>query len=95
MPPKKGANYGTLGELKAEGTKRRDSIEECLTLLMDTSEDLGELALRIEQAMRRAATVSPVLMPALERIAEVRQRIERIHATLIAYWNENQSKRWA
>lgn len=73
---------------------RRDQIEEAIAVCLATSQDMAEVALRIEQAIRRAAMVSPVLVPALERVVGVRVRIERLHAELAAYWRTGQSRRW-
>lgn len=73
---------------------RRDQIEEAMAVCLSTSQDLAEVALRIEQAVRRAALVSPVLVPALERVKGVRVRMERLHAELAEYWRAGQARRW-
>lgn len=83
-----------LGSLTDAQSGRRDQIEEAIAVCLSTSQDMAEIAIRIEQAIRRASMVSPVLVPALERVVAVRIRIERLHADLGAYWRAGQSRRW-
>jgi hypothetical protein len=83
-----------LGDLPVDAKARRDQIEEAIAILLATSQDMAEISLRIEQAVRRAAIVSPVLVPALERVTGVRQRLTRLHADLAAYWHAGQARRW-
>ena len=83
-----------LGDLSTDAKERRDQIEEAIAVLLASSQDMGEVALRIEQAVRRAAVVSPVLIPALERVASIRTRLARLHQDLSAYWSAGQAHRW-
>ena len=88
-----GSNH-LLGDLPMEAKERRDQIEEAIAVLLASSQDMSEVALRIEQAVRRAAVVSPVLVPALERVTSVRTRLAQLHQDLAAYWSAGQAHRW-
>jgi ABC-type transporter Mla subunit MlaD len=90
--PKQSNNL--LGDLPADGKARRDPIEDAIASLYRCLMDIDELSLRIDQAVRRAAVVAPVLHPAQERLAQVRNRVAVLHATLGAYWSQGQSRRW-
>ncbi len=94
MKPHPPTSNNLLGNLTGDAADRRDQIEEAIAICLATSEDMAEIAVRIEQAIRRASMVSPVLVPALERVIGVRVRIERLHADLGAYWRAGQSRRW-
>jgi hypothetical protein len=99
MPEKKnkprppGSN-NLAGGPTLEQQNRRDQVEEAIAVCLATSQDMAEVALRIEQAIRRASLVSPVLVPALERVRGVRVRVERLHTELAEYWRAGQSRRW-
>jgi len=56
--------------------------------------DIDEMDLRIDQAVRRATIVSPVLVPAQERLEQMRKRITALHADLGKYWTTGQAHRW-
>ena len=90
--PKKSNNL--LGDLPAAAKARRDVIEDAIASLYRVLLDIDELALRLDQAIRRAAVVAPVLHPAQERLAQVRGRVAGLHASLGAYWSAGQSRRW-
>lgn len=92
-PRPKGSNNLAGGPTKKQQA-RRDQIEEAIAVCLATSQDMAEVALRIEQAVRRVSMVSPVLLPALERVQSVRTRIEQLHADLAEYWQAGQSRRW-
>lgn len=94
MKPRPACSNNLLGNLPNPQAERRDQIEEAIAICLATSQDMAEVAVRIEQAIRRASIVSPVLVPALERVVAVRVRIERLHADLGAYWRAGQSRRW-
>lgn len=94
MKPKPPTSNNLAGGPTLEQQARRDQIEEAIAVCMATSQDMAEVALRIEQAVRRAAMVSPVLIPALERVKGVRIRVENLHADLAAYWQAGQARRW-
>jgi hypothetical protein len=94
MKPKPPSSNNLLGTLPGESAERRDQIEEAIAICLATSQDMAEISIRIEQAIKRAAIVSPVLVPALERVSAVRARIERLHTDLGEYWRAGQSRRW-
>lgn len=83
-----------LGDLPAEAKERRDQIEEAIAVMLASSQDLAEVALRIEQAVRRASAVSPVLIPALERVSLIRARLTHLQQSLSAYWHAGHAHRW-
>ncbi len=92
--PKQGVSNNVLGDLPVDAKARRDPIEDALASLYRAMADMDELSLRIDQAMRRAAVVSPVLMPAQERLHQVRERLASMRSELGAYWSAGQSRRW-
>lgn len=92
--PKPGKSNNVLGDLPVDAKARRDQIEDALAVLYRCLMDIDELTLRIDQAVRRAAIVGPVLRPAQERLAEIRGRVEKLRANLGAYWSAGQSHRW-
>jgi hypothetical protein len=73
---------------------RRNQIEDAIAVCMSTSQDMAEVELRIEQAVRRASMVSLVLLPALERVQSARVRVEQLHTDLAEYWQSGQARRW-
>ena len=83
-----------LGDLPADAKVRRDQIEEALAVLNRVLMDIDEMTVRLDQAVRRASVVSPVLVPAQVRLAQVRARIAALHTSLGAYWSAGQSRRW-
>jgi len=92
--PKPGKTNNALGDLPVAAKERRDVIEDALASLWRVLLDLDELAVRLDQAVRRAAIVSPVLAPAQERLAQVRVRVAALHSDLGAYWSAGQAHRW-
>lgn len=92
--PRPPGSNNLLGGPTLEMQARRDQIEEAIAVCLATSQDMAEVSLRIEQAIRRASMVSPVLVPALERVRGVRLRMEQLHADLAQYWRAGQSRRW-
>jgi hypothetical protein len=92
--PRPPGSNNLLGGPTLAQQARRDQIEEAIAVCLATSQDMAEVALRIEQAVRRAAMVSPVLVPALERVQGVRLRVEKLHTDLAEYWRAGQSRRW-
>jgi hypothetical protein len=94
MKPRPPGSNNLAGGPTLEQQARRDQIEEAIAVCMATSQDMAEVALRIEQAVRRASMVSPVLLPALERVHSVRVRVEQLHADLAEYWQAGQARRW-
>ena len=94
MKPKPTGSNNLLGTLPNDAIERRDQIEEAIAVCLATSQDMAEIAIRIEQAIRRAAMVSPVLVPALERVTSARLRIERLRADLGTYWRAGHARRW-
>ena len=92
--PKPGKTNNALGDLPVDAKRRRDQIEDAIASLYRVLVDIDELALRIDQAIRRAALVGPVLHPAQERLAQVRARIATLHTDLGVYWSQGQSRRW-
>jgi hypothetical protein len=92
--PKPGKSNNLLGDLPVAAKARRDGIEDALASLYRCLVDLDELALRIDQAARRAAVVAPVLHPAQERLQQIRQRIAAVHNSLGEYWSQGQAHRW-
>lgn len=63
-------------------------------MLLTSSQDLAEVATRIEQATRRASIVVPVLSPALERVIAIHQHLTQLHQDLSGYWHAGQARRW-
>lgn len=94
MKPRPPGSNNLAGGPTLEQQARRDQIEEAIAVCLSTSQDMAEIALRIEQAIRRAAMVTPVLVPALERVQGVRLRVEKLHDDLAVYWRDGQSRRW-
>jgi hypothetical protein len=90
--PKQSNNL--LGDLSADGKARRDPIEDAIASLYRCLMDIDELALRLDQAVRRSSLVGPVLHPAQERLAQVRVRIATLHGSMSAYWASGQVRRW-
>ena len=94
MKPKPKGSNNLAGRPTLVHQAGRDQIEEAIAACLSTSQDMAEVSLRIEQAMRRASMVAPVLVPALERVHGVRVRIEKLHTDLAQYWRAGQSRRW-
>jgi hypothetical protein len=94
MKPRPSGSNNLAGGPTLEQQARRNQIEDAIAVCMATSQDMSEIAIRIEQAMRRAVMVAPVLNPALERVIEARVRITRLHADLVEYWHAGQARRW-
>jgi len=92
--PKPGQSNNLLGDLPVRGKARRDQIEDALASLHRVLMDIDEMDLRIDQAVRRATIVSPVLVPAQERLEQMRKRITALHADLGKYWTTGQAHRW-
>lgn len=92
--PKPGVSNNLQGDLPVDAKGRREPVEDALASLYRVLVDLDELSLRIDQAMRRASVVSPVLVPAQERLNQVRERLGRVHTSLGAYWSAGQAHRW-
>jgi len=94
MKPRPNGSNNLAGGPTLEQQGRRNQIEDAMAICLATSQDMAEVALRIEQAIRRASIVSPVLLPALERVQSVRVRVEQLHASLATYWQAGQARRW-
>lgn len=94
MKPRPKGSNNLLGGPTLQQQARRNQIEDAIAVCLSTSEDMAEVALRIEQAVRRASMVAPVLLPALERVRVVRIRVEQLHTELAAYWRAGQARRW-
>jgi hypothetical protein len=94
MKPRPPGSNNLAGGPTKQQQVRRNQIEDAIAVCMSTSQDMAEVALRIEQAVRRASMVSPVLLPALERVQSVRVRVEQLHADLAEYWQAGQARRW-
>lgn len=94
MKPRPPSSNNLAGGPSLEQQYRRDQIEEAIAICLATSQDMAEISIRIEQAIRRASMVSPVLIPALERVHSVCVRIEQLHADLAQYWQAGQARRW-
>lgn len=94
MKPRPSGSNNLAGGPTLEQQARRNQIEDAMAICLATSQDMAEVALRIEQAIRRASIVSPVLLPALERVRTVRARVEQLHAGLAQYWQAGQARRW-
>lgn len=90
--PKQSNNL--LGDLPGHAKDRRNVIEDAIASLYRVLLDIDELTLRIDQAVRRASMVAPVLHPAQERLGQVRERIATLHASLGEYWAAGQAHRW-
>lgn len=82
------------GRLTDARRAERDEFEEALALLWRAAKDLDETALRIEQAMRRSAAVQDVLRPALERVKEIRGRVQQSKRMLADHYAVRQAARW-
>lgn len=83
-----------VGGPTLEQQARRNQIEDVMAACMSASDELAEVAVRIEYALRCASAVTPVLLPALERVQSVRVQIERLHTDLSQYWQAGQLRRW-
>lgn len=94
MKPRPSSSNNLAGGPTLQQQARRDQIEEAIAVCMAISQDMAEVAIRIEQAVKRASLVSPVLLPALERVRGVRIRVEQLHADLAEYWRTGQACRW-
>jgi hypothetical protein len=92
--PRPTGTNNPLGDLPADAKVRRDQIEDALAVLYRVLIDIDEMSLRIDQAIRRASIVSPVLVPAQERLLQVRARLAVLHTAMGAYWAAGQSRRW-
>jgi len=92
--PKPGVSNNPLGTLPADAQQRREQVEEDLACLYRVLVDMDELSIRIDQAMRRSSAVHPVLIPAQERLGQVRERLARLHKTMGQQWQTGQSHRW-
>ena len=55
---------------------------------------LEEVALRLDQAVCRAAQDTSVLQPAIDRLAQVRVRLAVLRSRLGQYWRDGQAHRW-
>lgn len=82
------------GRLNNNATHKRTRIETAQAELAGMQRDIDEIALRTRQAIRRTSIVQPVLSPALDRLAEIRNSLSIIKYELASYWSEEQSKRW-
>lgn len=92
--PKPGVSNNLLGDLPVAAKERRDQVEDALASLYRVMADLDELSLRIDQAIRRASVVAPVLVPAQERLSQVRARLSALHSSLGKHWSTGQAHRW-
>ena len=92
--PKPGVSNNLLGDLPVAAKGRRDQVEDALASLYRVMADLDELSLRIDQAIRRASVVATVLIPAQERLSQVRERLSALHNSMGAYWSAGQARRW-
>jgi len=91
---KPGKTNNALGDLPAAAKRRRDQIEDALAVIHHALIDMDELDLRLDQAMRRASIVVPVLHPAQDRLAQMRKQMSALHTNLSAYWSQGQARRW-
>ena len=83
------------GRLTSAGQERRDKVEAALFALSSAIVMIDEVILRVNQAMRRTRLVDPVLVPALERLVEIRADVVVARQELSDYWSDRQSDRWA
>lgn len=82
------------GRLTIDGAARRDQIEDAMAALYRINKDIDEIILRTQQANRRSALVHPVLDPAIERLHEIRQRVQVARKLIGDYWASEQNRRW-
>jgi hypothetical protein len=82
------------GRIRNDCRAERDALEEAQSILLAAALDLDEVALRVEQAVRRTRIVEPVLRPALERLARIRSELKSARDALSEVWTEGQRKKW-
>lgn len=82
------------GRISNKRLAERDQVERALFAVSISQEDLDEVDLRTRQAIRRAPQTKDVLEPALERIAETRQRLSLSRRILAWLWRDGQSRQW-
>lgn len=84
-----------VGKLKADRAEKRDQLEQAMAILCGLLVDADEISLRIQQATRRSSVVGDVLIPAQERMIELRSSLRQVQARLSDLWADGQSRRWA
>lgn len=82
------------GRISDDRKTERDHLEEAQVLLLTISIDLDEVSLRIRQAIRRTRIVEDVLNPAVERLDQVHDDLQRMQRDLRSSWEEGQRKKW-
>ena len=83
------------GRLPAAAESRREMVEKVLldlTIADDWLED--RTTLRLQQAIRRDASLGGLLEPALQELEQVRRWIVEAHAEFKAVWDAGQLDRW-
>lgn len=82
------------GRISANGGQERDHIEAAQATLAGLLIVVDEVGLRCQQAMRRSPLVDDVLLPAVDRLAEMHASLRLAQREIGAAWTEGQSRRW-
>jgi hypothetical protein len=82
------------GRLTREASETRRIAESALFALVDVLGGLDEIILRNEQAIRRTELVRDVLAPGIERMKQMKGRIDRHREIVKDAWREGQERNW-
>lgn len=72
----------------------RDHIECAQVLLMSIAVDIDEVAIRIDQAIKRTHIVRDVLQPSQDRLEGIRSDLATIQDELSQTWRDGQANKW-
>ena len=82
------------GRIAERGLIERDHLETAQAILLTVSVDLDEVALRVQQSIRRTRLVADVLDPATRRIDEIRSELSQAHDELKQCWEVRHEEKW-
>lgn len=82
------------GRLKTKDAEKRDQVETAMFALKRAERDLDEVILRSQQAVRRTNLVADVLIPAIERLVQIRKRVRVAKAAMNEAWLAGQEDLW-
>ena len=83
------------GRLTNSADRKRSHLETAQAALANLQDDLDEISLRTRQAMRRTRVVEPVLLPSLDRLAQVREAVVMAQRELASFWHEQNDGAWS
>lgn len=90
----RGRSVTVAGRLKTKNAEKRDQVETAMFALKRAERDLDEVILRSQQAVRRTNLVADVLIPAIERLIQIRGRVRTAKSALNEAWLAGQEDLW-